>query len=95
MTGADVEVAIVGGGAAGIGAARRLREAGVRALILEARDRLGGRAWTVEAGGYAIDSVVAGCIQPSEIRGRRSPRRKAGRSTAPRRRGRARRRSRD
>ena len=55
MTGADVEVAIVGGGAAGIGAARRLREAGVRALILEARDRLGGRAWTVEAGGYAID----------------------------------------
>ena len=55
MTGADVEVAIVGGGAAGIGAARRLREAGVRALILEARDRLGGRAWTVEAGRRSRD----------------------------------------
>ena len=46
---------MIGGGAAGIGAARRLREAGVKALVVEARNRLGGRAWTVEAGGYAID----------------------------------------
>ena len=47
MTARDVEVAIVGGGAAGIAAARALRDAGIDALILEARDRLGGRAWTV------------------------------------------------
>ena len=47
MTARDVEVAIVGGGAAGIAAARTLRDAGIDALILEARDRLGGRAWTV------------------------------------------------
>ncbi len=46
---------MIGGGAAGIAAARRLREAGVKALVVEARTRLGGRAWTVEAGGYAID----------------------------------------
>ena len=51
MANSDAEVAVIGGGAAGIGAARRLREAGVKALIVEARDRLGGRAWTVEAGG--------------------------------------------
>ena len=51
----DVEVAVIGGGAAGIGAARRLRDAGVKALILEARDRLGGRAWTIEAGGFPVD----------------------------------------
>lgn len=42
----DTEVAIIGGGAAGIAAARRLRKALVDCLILEARPRLGGRAWT-------------------------------------------------
>lgn len=51
----DVEVAVIGGGAAGIGAARRLRDAGVKALIVEARDRLGGRAWTIQAGGFPLD----------------------------------------
>jgi monoamine oxidase len=55
MTIGDAEVAVIGGGAAGVGAARRLHEAGVKALVVEARNRLGGRAWTVEAGGYAID----------------------------------------
>jgi monoamine oxidase len=55
MTSGDVDVAVIGGGAAGIGAARRLGDAGVKALILEARDRLGGRAWTVEAGDFPVD----------------------------------------
>ena len=55
MANGDIEVAVIGGGAAGIGAARRLRDAGVKALILEARDRLGGRAWTIEAGGFPVD----------------------------------------
>ncbi|MQT11479.1 flavin monoamine oxidase family protein [Segnochrobactrum spirostomi] len=43
----EVEVAIVGGGAAGIAAARTLASAGRDVLILEARARLGGRAWTI------------------------------------------------
>jgi len=55
MASGDVEVAVIGGGAAGVAAARRLAEAGVAARIVEARARLGGRAWTIEAGGYAID----------------------------------------
>jgi monoamine oxidase len=55
MANGDVEVAVIGGGAAGVGAARRLADAGVKALIVEARDRLGGRAWTIEAGGFPID----------------------------------------
>jgi monoamine oxidase len=42
----DYEVIVVGAGAAGIGAGRRLREAGCRFLVLEARDRVGGRAYS-------------------------------------------------
>src|SRR5215467_7828845 len=52
----DVEVAIIGGGAAGIAAARRLHDAEVRCVIVEARGRLGGRAWTVvDPSGCALD----------------------------------------
>jgi monoamine oxidase len=51
----EAAVVIVGGGAAGIAAARRLHEAGVAALLIEARSRLGGRAWTVEVGGARLD----------------------------------------
>lgn len=37
---------VIGGGLAGLTAARDLREAGHRVVVLEARDRLGGRTWT-------------------------------------------------
>ncbi len=56
MANNDVEVAVIGGGAAGIAAARQLHDAGISTLILEARPRLGGRAWTMFAPlGEAID----------------------------------------
>jgi monoamine oxidase len=56
MAKSDVEVVVVGGGAAGIAAARRLHAAGVDVLLVEARHRLGGRAWTdVETVGHALD----------------------------------------
>ena len=51
----DIEVAIIGGGAAGLAAAHRLHEAGVPCLIVEARTRLGGRAFTVTESGFAMD----------------------------------------
>jgi monoamine oxidase len=52
----EIDVAVIGAGAAGIGAARRLAEAGgVSVLVLEGRERAGGRAWTVDAGGYPAD----------------------------------------
>src|SRR5687768_16511853 len=47
VTRTDADVVIVGGGAAGLAALRALRDAGVRALLLEARDRIGGRILTV------------------------------------------------
>ena len=56
MTNSETEVAIIGGGAAGIAAGRRLREAGIDCLLIEARPRLGGRAWTItDASGLALD----------------------------------------
>ena len=52
----DTEVVIIGGGAAGIAAARRIVDAQLGCLLLEARSRLGGRAWTsTEHSAFPID----------------------------------------
>ena len=42
----DTDVIIIGAGVAGISAARALKALGLSAVILEARDRIGGRALT-------------------------------------------------
>ena len=42
----DVDVVIVGAGCAGLAAAKRLRAAGHSFRVVEAMDRIGGRAWT-------------------------------------------------
>ena len=44
--GADLDVAIIGAGAAGIAAARRIAAAKRRFVLLEASDRIGGRCVT-------------------------------------------------
>ena len=52
----EVDVAVIGAGSAGIAAGRRLAAAaGVSVVVLEARDRPGGRTWTVEKNGYSLD----------------------------------------
>jgi monoamine oxidase len=43
----EFDVVVIGAGAAGIGAGRRLAKAGVSFVLLEARDRIGGRAHTI------------------------------------------------
>jgi monoamine oxidase len=45
----EVDVAVIGAGAAGLGAARALESSGLLVVVLEARDRVGGRAHTIMA----------------------------------------------
>ena len=44
--GADLDVIVIGAGVAGLSAARVLADAGKRVVVVEARDRIGGRMWT-------------------------------------------------
>ncbi|MBM4369527.1 MAG: FAD-dependent oxidoreductase [Deltaproteobacteria bacterium] len=48
-------VLVVGAGAAGLTVARALDAAGVSVTVLEARDRIGGRTWTVDVGDARVD----------------------------------------
>ncbi|MGF1531529.1 MAG: flavin monoamine oxidase family protein [Puniceicoccaceae bacterium] len=43
-------VLIIGVGAAGLAAAERVRQAGLLPVVIEARNRIGGRVWTVQEG---------------------------------------------
>lgn len=52
----DVDVAIIGAGAAGLAAYRALAGHGLSVIVLEARDRIGGRALTMHLpGGILFD----------------------------------------
>lgn len=48
-------VIVIGAGFAGLAAANALANAGVEVVVLEARHRLGGRAWTVDLDGTPAD----------------------------------------
>lgn len=55
----DVDVAIVGAGATGLAAAKALIKAGYKVQLLEARDRIGGRAYTDNSLGGVYDAGAA------------------------------------
>jgi monoamine oxidase len=51
----SADVLVIGAGIAGLAAARRLTDEGYSVIVLEARDRIGGRVWTNNALGIPLD----------------------------------------
>jgi monoamine oxidase len=62
----EVDVAIIGAGAAGLGAARALENSGLSMVVLEARDRVGGRAHTVQAAPDVTFDVGCGWLHSAD-----------------------------
>jgi monoamine oxidase len=87
MPESDVEVVVVGGGAAGVAAAKRLMQASIGCLLVEARPRLGGRAYTViDSSGFTLDLAAlrrSQSVGPRRGRRGRSDRQDAAAMAAP------------
>jgi len=68
----DTDVLIIGAGAAGLAASRELSRAGLRVVILEARDRIGGRinthfdSWPIELGAEFVHGKPPETLQIAE-----------------------------
>ncbi|MGH6796093.1 MAG: flavin monoamine oxidase family protein [Methylocella sp.] len=61
------DVVVIGAGAAGIAATRRLVEAGVDVLLLEACNRAGGRAFSVRQGEGAAIDLGCGWLHSADV----------------------------
>src|SRR5689334_3142395 len=55
-SGRGIRVAILGAGIAGLAGAHALRKAGYDCTVLEARERPGGRAWTLRGGDTVVET---------------------------------------
>ncbi|HJP88549.1 MAG TPA: NAD(P)/FAD-dependent oxidoreductase [Candidatus Limnocylindrales bacterium] len=62
-----MRVIVVGAGFAGLAAAWDLERAGVEVIILEARERVGGRVWSRELGDGAVVEMGAEFILPGDM----------------------------
>jgi monoamine oxidase len=63
-----VDVAVVGAGLSGLAAARAVARAGRSVVVLEARGRVGGKTWTVDAPGGTWLDLGAQYIGPTQGR---------------------------
>jgi monoamine oxidase len=60
------DVVIVGAGLAGLTAARELKSAGRKVVVIEANDRVGGRVWNHDLGGGEIAERGATFVGPTQ-----------------------------
>jgi monoamine oxidase len=60
------DVVVVGAGFAGLTAARQIASAGHSVMVLEARDRVGGRAWNHDLGGGQVSERGAAFAGPTQ-----------------------------
>src|SRR5690349_14459016 len=68
LGGTLADAAIVGAGLAGLTAARRLVAAGHSVVVLEARERVGGRTLNADLGGGHVTELGAQFIDPTHTR---------------------------
>ena len=61
-----VDVAIIGAGAAGLGAAHALKNSGLSMIVLEARDRVGGRGHTIMAAPDIVFDLGCGWLHSAD-----------------------------
>ncbi len=64
----ETDVVVVGAGLAGLAAARALEASGVRAIVLEARDRVGGRVLNHDLGNGDVVELGGEWIGPGQLR---------------------------
>ncbi len=62
----EVDIAIIGAGAAGLGAARTLENSGLSVLVLEARERIGGRGHTILAAPHISFDLGCGWLHSAD-----------------------------
>jgi monoamine oxidase len=63
----EVDVAVIGAGAAGVAAGHELAASGLDVLLVEARDRIGGRAWTLSEGPPCALDLGCGWLHSADV----------------------------
>ncbi|XP_051877414.1 amine oxidase [flavin-containing]-like [Pristis pectinata] len=68
MSSGKQDVIIIGGGLSGLSAAKLLIEEGLKVLVLEARDRVGGRTYTVQGPEFQYVDLGGAYVGPTQNR---------------------------